>query len=435
MTFYSHARMRSIAGDRGLGEEYLREFDVVSAVLPFRVNDYIVDHLIDWRRPREDPILNLTFPHRQMLDPEQFDLVASALGSDDRLALAQAVAKVREQLNPHPAGQQDANVPELDGIRLDGLQHKYRETLLVFPAQAQSCHAYCSYCFRWPQFTGEPQRKIRTASPDLLTAYLRAHPEVTDVLLTGGDPLLMRTHVLLPWIRAVEAADGPRPRTIRIGTKAPAYWPQRFLSDPDAGHLLDELRRLVEAGRPVAVMAHYSHPRELETPAAQAAVRAMLRAGLTVRSQAPVVAHVNDDAAVWAALWQRQADLGISPYYMFVERNTGAKNYFAIPLARALDIYVGAIKRVSGLGRTARGPVMSTYHGKILLNGVVRIGGDPAFVCSMMQSRDPELVGSTFLAQYDESATWIDDLRPLPGTDWPWLGPDDRVPALREPAS
>ncbi|MER7008086.1 4Fe-4S cluster-binding domain-containing protein [Dactylosporangium sp. NPDC000555] len=418
-----------------MDQAYLHEFDVVTSVLPFRVNNYVVDSLIDWHRPREDPIFNLTFPHRRMLQPEHFDLVASALGSGDRLSVEHAVAKVRDELNPHPAGQLDANVPQLDGVPLEGLQHKYRETVLVFPAQAQSCHAYCSYCFRWPQFTGEPQRKIKTASPDMLTAYLRAHPEVTDVLLTGGDPFLMRTHVLLRWIRAVSAADGPHPRTIRIGTKAPAYWPQRFLTDPDAAELLQELCRLVDNGHHVAVMAHYSHPRELETAAARAAVRALQRAGVTIRSQAPVVAHVNDDPAVWAALWQRQVDLGISPYYMFVERDTGAKRYFALPLARAFGIYVDAIRQVSGLARTARGPMMSTYHGKILISGVSRIGRGRAFICSLLQARDPQLVGSTFLARYDESATWIDDLRPVAGTTWPWLGADRRDPSFGALAS
>ncbi len=124
--------------------------------------------------------------------------------------------------------------------------------------------------------------------------------------------------------------------------------------------------------------------------------------------------------------------MGISPYYMFVERDTGAKHYFALPLARALDIYVDAIRRVSGLARTARGPVMSTYHGKILVNGVSHIGRERAFVCSLLQSRDTGLVGSTFLARYDESATWIDDLRPVAGTTWPWLGPHRRKPSFGE---
>lgn len=424
MISYAGARMRAVAGQRGLDEAYLREFDVVSSVLPFRVNDYVVDQLIDWESARDDPIFNLTFPHRRMLRPDHYDQVASALAAGDRPRLKQVVTRVRDELNPHPAGQQEANVPRLNGVSLQGMQHKYRETLLVFPAQAQACHTYCSYCFRWPQFTGDPAQRIKTASPDLLTAYLRAHPEVTDVLLTGGDPFLMRTHVLRPWIQAVGAAESTRPRTIRIGTKAPAYWPQRFLTDPDAGELLRDLGRLVETGHHVAVMAHYSHPRELETEAARAAIRALLVAGVTIRSQAPVVAHVNDDPAVWATLWQRQVELGVSPYYMFVERDTGAKPYFALPLARAVEIYAGATRRVSGLARTARGPVMSTYHGKILVNGVSNTGRERFFVCTLLQARDAELSGTVFLARYDEAATWIDDLVPVEGTTWPWLRPN-----------
>lgn len=431
MTTYSTARMREVARDRDLGKTYLRDFDVVSAVLPFRVNDYVVDNLVDWKRPHSDPLFNLTFPHRGMLLPHHYDRVATALDAGDPTELRRTIAEVRSELNPHPAGQLDANVPRLDGVPLSGLQHKYRETVLVFPAQAQVCHAYCAYCFRWPQFTGEPQHKIRSASPELLTAYLNHHPEVTDVLITGGDPFLMRTHLLRPWLDAVTAADGLRLRTIRIGTKALSYWPYRFLSDPDAPELLAELGRLVERGHHVAVMAHYSHPRELMPEVAQAAVRALQRIGVMIRSQAPVAAHVNDDPAVWATMWQRQVELGISPYYMFIERDTGAKPYFAVPLARVLNIYAEAFRSVSGLARTARGPVMSTYHGKVLINGVTKIDRDRVFVCTLLQARDAKFAGSVFLARYDEAATWIDDLRPPVGISWPWR--DVERPELPEP--
>src|ERR1700680_2482094 len=101
--------------------------------------------------------------------------------------VAAAAHEVRTRLNPHPAGQLALNIPDLGNEPLPGVQHKYPETVLVFPKQAQTCHAYCTYCFRWAQFVDEPDLKMATDDVGTLVAYLAAHPEVTSVLITGGD--------------------------------------------------------------------------------------------------------------------------------------------------------------------------------------------------------------------------------------------------------
>ena len=139
------------------------------------------------------------------------------------------------------------------------------------------------------------------------------------------------------------------------------------------------------AGRHLAVMAHYSHPRELETPAAQLALRRIIDTGAVVRCQAPCIRHVNDSAAAWAELWRLQVQLGAVPYYMFVERDTGPKNYFELPLARVLEIFRGARQQVSGLARTARGPSMSATPGKVVVRGTAEIHGEQVFVLEFLQ--------------------------------------------------
>ena len=88
-----------------------------------------------------------------------------------------------------------------------------------------------------------------------------------------------------------------------------------------------------------------------------------------IRTQAPLVRHVNDSSSIWAEMWTRQVALGCVPYYMFVARDTGPKEYFRVPLARALRIYQRAYRQVTGLARTVRGPVMSALPGKALLTG------------------------------------------------------------------
>jgi KamA family protein len=385
----------------------------VAAVWPFRVNGYVVDELIDWHRVPDDPIFQLTFPQPGMLAPRELAEIAGLLATGAPDAEVAAVARrIQHASNPHPARQLEQNVPSLHGRSLQGIQHKYRETVLFFPAEGQTCHAYCSYCFRWPQFVGLDGLRIASDQAADLVAYLRAHPEVTNILITGGDPLVMRAGVLARYIEPILEADLPGLDAIRIGTKAPAYWPQRFSSDGDADDLMRLFERIVGRGMHLGITAHYSHPRELATEAAVLALRRIRSTGAVVRTQAPVVRRVNDDATVWAELWRQQVRHGAVPYYMFVERDTGPRGYFEVPLARAHDIFREAYSRVSGLARTVRGPSMSTTAGKVVIDGVMDVEGERSFVLRFLQARDPQRVGHPFLAHYDARATWFDQLAP-----------------------
>ena len=177
------------------------------------------------------------------------------------------------RLNPHPAGQLALNIPDLGDEPLPGVQHKYPETVLIFPKQGQTCHAYCTYCFRWAQFVDEPELKMATADINRVMHYLRQHREVTSVLITGGDPMIMGAPVLRRYIEPLLAPGMEHIESIRIGSKALAYWPQRFVTDPDADDTLRLFEQVVASGRALAFMAHFSHPRELEPPLVAEAVR------------------------------------------------------------------------------------------------------------------------------------------------------------------
>ncbi len=390
--------------------------EIVAHVLPFRVNQYVVDELIDWERAPNDPIFQLTFPQRGMLSDRDFSRMEQLLGGGAAPDVVRAAAReIQNGLNPHPAGQVELNVPMLEGRRVRGIQHKYRETVLFFPAQGQTCHAYCTYCFRWPQFVGLEDLKFASREAGELVAYLKAHPEVTDVLITGGDPMLMKTTLLRRYIEPLLSADLPNLANIRIGTKAPAYWPHRFVQDADSDDLMALFEEVVASGRTLALMAHFSHPRELETRVAQAAIHRIRATGAVVRCQAPLIRHVNDDALAWAEMWRLQVQLGAVPYYVFVERDTGARHWFEVPLVRAHSIIRDAMARVSGLARTARGPSMSATPGKIAIDGPVEIRGEKALALRFLQARNPDWVGRPFFAEYDEKAAWLDHLRPAFG--------------------
>jgi len=407
---------RTIPQIARLSEEQRFDIEVVGHVLPFKVNGFVVDHLIDWDNIPDDPMFVLTFPQRGMLRPEHYDEMATALRAGaDAATLKQTADRIRMQLNPHPAGQVQHNVPLLGGEPLHGMQHKYQQTVLFFPSQGQTCHAYCTFCFRWPQFVGWSELKFATKEVERLVDYLREHPEVNDVLFTGGDPMIMSAKHLAAYLEPLLEAKLPNLRRIRIGTKALTYWPYKFLSDPDTRELLALLRKVSRSGIHLALMAHFNHWRELEPQPVQDAIARIRETGAEIRTQSPLLRHINDDPAVWAKLWDRQVDLGCIPYYMFVARDTGAQDYFAVPLVRAWEIFRDAYKQVSGLCRTARGPSMSANPGKVQVQGVAEIKGEKVLVMRFLQGRNPDWVGRPFFAEYNETATWLNELRPAFG--------------------
>jgi KamA family protein len=399
-----------------LSPSQIKAIHVVSEVLPFKTNNYVVNELIDWDNYQDDPMYILNFPQENMLKPAQFRGLSRMIDNNASKAdLAKYVNEIRLTLNPHPAGQLDYNVPTLKGEKLSGIQHKYRETMLFFPTQGQTCHAYCTFCFRWPQFTGQMDMKFAMKQSNLVVTYLKENPSITDILFTGGDPMIMKTSVLEKYINALLDADLPQIKTIRIGTKSLSFWPYRYLTDPDAPDLLDLFRKVSDNGIHLAFMAHVNHPRELETDAVKQAVQKIRSTGAEIRTQSPLLRHINDDGDIWADMWRKQVDLGIIPYYMFVARDTGAQAYFGLSLAEAHQIFAKAYSKVSGICRTVRGPSMSAGPGKVRIVGITEVNGEKVFVLEFLQGRDPEWVGQPFFAKFDQKAQWLDDLVPAFG--------------------
>lgn len=414
---YTERHLERIPQLQRLSPETREAMAVVASVLPFRVNEYVIDELIDWERVPDDPIFQLTFPQPGMLAPAEFARMRDALRSGDRERVRAEAREIRAGLNPHPGGQQELNVPVLGGEPLPGLQHKYRETVLFFPSQGQTCHAYCTFCFRWAQFVGDATLRFSAKEAGRLHQYLRQHREVSDLLITGGDPMVMKATHLSDYLEALLDPSLEHVQDVRIGTKSLTFWPQRYVTDEDSDDILRLFERLAENGKHVALMAHFNHWQELETPIAREAVRRIRDTGAVIRTQSPLVAHINDDAGVWARLWRAQVSLGMVPYYMFVERNTGARHYFEVPLARAWEIYRDAMQGVSGLARTARGPSMSAGPGKVEVQGVAEVAGERVFALRFIQARNPDWVQRPFFARFDPQATWLDQLRPAFGQE------------------
>ncbi len=400
-----------------LNEEDRDAIHIVGQVLPFKTNNYVIEQLIDWKNIPNDPIFTLNFPRKEMLPKKLYHKSSKLLNKNlDKDKLKQEINKIRMQLNPNPAGQEH-NVPVMDDVRLHGIQHKYRETVLFFPHQGQTCHAYCTFCFRWPQFSGVNELKFSMKGVDLFFKYLKQKHRVTDVLFTGGDPLTMSTKVLASYIEPLLGKDFDHIHTIRLGTKSLSYWPYRFLSDKDSDELITLFEKVIKSGKNLTIQAHFNHPVELSTDAVKQAISRILNTGAQIRTQSPVLRKINDHPDIWSTMWRKQVDLNCIPYYMFVARDTGAKQFFELPLERCWKIFRKAYSQVSGICRTVRGPSMSCNPGKIQILGTAEIKREKVFVLRFLQGRNPDWVDIPFFAQYDPEVTWFDQLKPAFGEE------------------
>ncbi|MGB4655278.1 MAG: KamA family radical SAM protein [Bacteroidales bacterium] len=415
-----------------LSDEMVEAIEVVGRVLPFKTNNYVIDNLVDWTQIETDPMFTLTFPRKEMLAIRHYNAIKRLLDQNaDQATLNKKVLKIRMELNPNPAGQKH-NVPEINNIKLKGVQHKYSETVLFFPSQGQTCHAYCSFCFRWPQFSGMSNFKFAMNETDLLAQYLLKNNKVTDVLFTGGDPMTMSARILSAYIDILLQPEFKNIHTIRIGTKSLSYWPYRYTKDKDSEEILKLFERIVKAGKNLAFQAHFNHPAELKTAEVEEAIKKIRATGAQIRTQSPLLKHINDKPDIWAEMWRKQVDLGCIPYYMFVARDTGSKRYFELTLDKCWDIFRKAYRQVSGLCRTVRGPSMSCEPGKIQVLGVQEVKGEKVFVLRFLQGRDAKWVNIPFFAKYDPKATWIDQLEPAFGEEKFFFEKDKKLTDLNE---
>ncbi|MDE1207127.1 KamA family radical SAM protein [Tenacibaculum larymnensis] len=400
-----------------LSEGEIKAIRTVGSVLPFKVNNYVIEELIDWNNIPNDPIFQLTFPQKEMLSEEHYKIVSEAIDSNmNKREMIELINGIRKELNPHSSSQVE-NIPLLDGVPLKGIQHKYKETVLFFPSNSQTCHAYCTFCFRWPQFVNLDAVKFAMKETNLLIKYIENNNEVTDLLFTGGDPMIMKASIFKRYLEPILKNKVGNLQNIRIGTKALGYWPYKFLTDDDADEIIALFEEIIASGYNLTIMAHFNHPNELKTTAVKNAIKRILSTGAQIRTQSPIMKYINDSSEAWEEMWREQVKLGCIPYYMFLARDTGAQSYFAVTLNEALEIYQNAYRKVGGLARTVKGPVMSANQGKVQVLGVNEINNEKLFSLRFNQARNPNWVGTPFFSKYNEEAVWLNDLIPAFGAE------------------
>ncbi|NGM84175.1 KamA family radical SAM protein [Paenibacillus sp. 7124] len=336
-------------------KEELRQ---IADTFAFRVNDYYLS-LIDWEDPN-DPLRKLVIPSKGEL---------------------------------HEYGRWDSSDEEANYVA-PGCQHKYTTTALLLVSEV--CGAYCRYCFRKRLFRNDVNEAVVNLSAAF--DYISGHPEINNVLLTGGDSLILSTSRLACIIERLRSIE--HVKIIRLGSKMPAFNPMRIYGD---GELLDLIRRYSTEDKRIYIMAHINHPHEI-TPEAKKGFKALHDAGAIVVNQTPILKGINDDPAVLGELLDRLSWAGVTPYYFFVNRPVAGNRDFTLSLEQVYNIVEQAKARTSGLGKRVR-LSMSHSSGKI---EILAIQDGKAYL-KYHQSKFNEY-GKFMILDCPKEAEWFDDL-------------------------
>lgn len=325
----------------------------------FRANDYYLS-LINWENPN-DPI-------RRLVIPNQGELAEY--------------------------GDWDACNEEANYV-VPGCQHKYQATALLMVSEV--CGAYCRYCFRKRLFRNDVKEVQSDVSPGI--EYIRNHPEISNVLLTGGDSLILSTKKIRSIVEELRSI--PHVKIIRFGSKLPAFNPMRIYEDEE---LLQIFKEYSTADRRIYVMAHINHPQEI-TEHTRKAFQALMDAGVVVMNQTPILKGINDDPVVLGKLLDELSWAGVAPYYFFQNRPVAGNSDFVIPFAKAVKIIEEAKALTSGLGKRVR-YVMSHSTGKIEILAVE----NGKIYLKYHQAKNPKDYGRFMVYDCPKDAAWFDDL-------------------------
>lgn len=342
----------------GLNESERRELKRVEEMYAFRANDYYLS-LIDWDDP-DDPIRRIILPDPRELEPWRV-LDASA---------------------------------ESTYTKTSGLQHKYEQTALLLVSDV--CGGFCRYCFRKRLFMDSNRETVRDMDPDL--AYIRDHPEITNILLTGGDPLILSTARLESIIHKLRQIE--HVRVIRIGSKIPAFNPYRIINDPS---LLALIRTYSTEQRRIYIMTQFTHQKEL-TDIAIDGIDLLIKAGAILANQTPLLRGINDDPGVLGDLLRSLSFIGVPPYYVFQCRPTRGNRHFVVPVEEGYGIFEQAKALCSGLAKRPR-LIMSHQTGKIEVVGV----DERHVYFKYHQAAKREDIGKFMVYRRNPQACWFDD--------------------------
>ncbi len=360
---YNHSvsYVTDLASFSNIPGDQLHQLEKVTSSYSFRATDYYLN-LIDWSDP-DDPI-------RRLIIPNEDELV---------------------EWGDYDASNEAAITP------IHGVQHKYPEIALFLVTD--TCASFCRYCFRKRLFTDGNKETSKNIDKGL--KYISDHPEISEILITGGDPLTLPTSRLTRMLDQISEIE--HVKVIRIGSKTPAFNPWRLSADLN---LQESLYNFTQSGKRIYLMAHFDHPREL-TDQAVREIQTYIDCGVICLNQCPIVRGINDDPDILKELYQKLHHIGCSPYYLFQGRPTKGNALYRVPIIEAYKIFSEAIKGISGLAKRARF-VMSHSSGKVEVVGL----DDNNIYMRYHRAKNRDNLEKFVIFKRNESAYWLDDLTP-----------------------
>jgi KamA family protein len=277
-----------------------------------------------------------------------------------------------------------------------GIQHKYDNTVLLLSTNV--CAMYCRHCFR-KRLVGQSEEEVLRFT-DRAIDYIEAHPEVDNVLITGGDAFMNSNKIIERYLSRLTKVK--HINFIRFGTRTPVVFPSRINSDPELVEILTRYSKL----KTVYVVTQFNHPRELTAEAVKA-TDTLREAGVPVLNQTVLLAGVNDNSDTLVELFNNLVKNGITPYYLFQCRPVkGVKSHFAVPLLDAIKIVDKTRALLSGPAKRFRFS-MSHVKGKIEIIG---IAGKNKLILKQHQAKNNYDLNRLFTIKVRKSDRWLPDV-------------------------
>jgi lysine 2,3-aminomutase len=339
-----------------------RDFEKISQNHPINIPRYYLS-LIDPDDP-DDPIKKLAIPTS--------DELVDGVGTTD---------------DPYGDDKHDKG---------NGVLHKYPYSALV--VATEYCPMYCRHCFRKRLVGLETDKTVDDFEE--ASRYIRNHPEITNVIISGGDPFLLGTERIKKMLGFLK--DIPHINYVRIGSRAVLTYPLRFL-EPE----LIEVLREFNQHKTLYVPTHFNHAREI-TEVSKQAVMNLRNAGITVNNQAVFLRGVNDSEEALEDLMNGLVRIGVNPYYLYQTMPVAhVAKQFQIPLKEGVDIVSNVKRKLDGYAKRFKF-IMGHDIGKIEIVGRT---GDK-LIMSQIHARPeyPEEASRILVRKLTDTATWLDDL-------------------------
>jgi len=275
-----------------------------------------------------------------------------------------------------------------------GFQHKYKQTALLL--STNRCGSYCRFCFR-KRMVGRSNEEI-SKNINKSMKYIQDHKEINNLLISGGDPLMLETKVIRKMLEILSVI--PHLDFIRFGTKTPVFLPNRIKNDPE---LLSILKNF-SLKKKIYFVLHIDHPKEI-TPELIEVINDLLSSNIILNNQTVLLKGVNDDPDTMAELQNKLVSIGINPYYVFQCRPVKrVKTNFQIPLYEGYNIIEEAKKKLNGHSKRFR-YIMSHITGKIEI-----IGYDNEYMYfKYHQAKSSRNSGRLFKRKLDRTAKWLNE--------------------------